>query len=251
MGRKAGDMEQDSSLQALDVRDYPYGGVIVREGDDCTFFYVVLNGEVQVSERGKNIRVLSAHDIFGLESVVFRRPSSYTVRAITETRVATYAPDALDRFLRENPRMALSILSSLLHQLKDTTRTLADASSELALEGVRLSFYADGERIVEEGGRGKDFFRLVSSEGGLRVTSEGEEIAWIRNPGEFFGEMACFLNIPHQATVTSVGESAVEVYEFNDIELIAKDNPDLVLQMMRILVERLQDLNPRKSKTLH
>jgi CRP-like cAMP-binding protein len=63
--------------------------------------------------------------------------------------------------------------------------------------------------------------------------------------------MACFLNVPHQATVTSVGESAVEVYEFSDIELIAKDNPDLVLQMMRILVERLQDLKPRKPKTLH
>jgi CRP-like cAMP-binding protein len=244
-------MGQDPSLQALDVRDYPYGGVIVREGEDCAFFYVVLNGEVQISERGKNIRVLSAHDIFGLESVVFKRPSSYTVRAITETRVATYAPDVLDRFIRENPRMALSILSSLLHQLKDTTRTLADASSELSLDGVRLSFYADGETIIEEGGMGKDFYRLVSSEGGLRVTSGGEEIGWIRKPGEFFGEMACFLGVPHQATVTSVGESAVEVYPFSDIELVARDNPDLVLQMLRILVERLQDLNPQKPKTLH
>ena len=244
-------MGQDSPLQALDVRDYPYGGVIVREGDDCSFFYVVLDGEVQISERGKNIRVLSSHDIFGLESVVFRRPSLYTVRAITDTRVATYSPDALDRFIRENPRMALSILSSLLHQLRDTTHTLADASSELSLDGVRLSFYADGEKIIEEGGTGKDFYRLVSSEGGLRVTSGGEEIAWIRRPGEFFGEMACFLNVPHQATVTSVGESAVEVYEFNDIELIAKDNPDLVLQIMRILLERLRDLNPQKPKTLH
>ena len=244
-------MDQDSQLQALEVKAYPYGGVIVREGDECAVFFVVLSGEVQISERGKNIRVLSAHDTFGLESIVFKKPSSYTVRAITDTRVASYAPEALDRFIRENPRMAQSILSSLLHQLRETTRTLADESGSIAIEGVRLNFYADGEKIIEEGSRGRTFFRLVASEGGLRVTSRGEEIARIRKPGDFFGEMACLLNVPHQSTVTSVGQSSVEAYEFADIDFIARDNPELVLRMLRGLVARLCDFDHNKPNTLH
>jgi len=244
-------MGQDSPLQALDVKDYPYGGIIVREGDDCSCFFVVFSGEVQISERGRNIRVLSAYDTFGLESIVFKKPSPYTARAITDTRVAAYGPDALDLFIRENPRMAQNILASLLHQLRETTRILADESAAFAIEGIRLNFYGDGEVIVEEGRMGKDFFRLVSSEGGLRVTSGGNELAWIRRPGDFFGEMACLLNTPHQATVTSVGQSVVEIYEFNDIDIIAKDNPELVLQMMRTLAARLSNINLKKQNTLH
>lgn len=237
--------------QALDVKEYPYGGVIVREGDDCSNFFVVLSGEVQISERGRNIRVLTSHDTFGLESIVFKKASPYTARAITDARIASYGAETLDRFIRENPRMAQSILTSLLHQLKETTRHLAEESGAFALEGVRLNFYNDGDVIVEEGCTDKDFYRLVSSEGGLRVTSGGEEIAWIRKPGEFFGEMACLLDIPHQATVTSVGQSAVEIYGFNDIDIIAKDNPELVLQMMRTLVTRLRDLSGTKQNPEH
>lgn len=244
-------MDQDPQLQALEVRAYPYGGIIVREGDDCAVFFVVLSGEVQISERGKNIRVLSTHDTFGLESVVFRKPSSYTARAITDTRVASYGPEALDRFIRENPRMAQSILSSLLHQLRETTRNLADESGAIAIEGVRLNFYADGETIIEEGSEGRTFFRLVASEGGLRVTCRGEEIALIRKPGEFFGEMACLLSAHHLSTVTSVGQSTVEAYEFTDIDVIARDNPEIVLRMLRALVSRLCDLDHNKPKTLH
>ncbi|MCU0586757.1 MAG: cyclic nucleotide-binding domain-containing protein [Syntrophobacteraceae bacterium] len=244
-------MEQHSRQQALEVRAYPYGGIIVREGDDCEVFYVVLSGEVQISERGRNIRVLSPHDTFGLESVVFKKPSSYTARAITETRVASYGPDALDRFIRGNPRMAQSILKSLLHQLKDTTRTLADESGDFSIEGVRVHYYGDGDKIIEEGAMARVFFRLVSSEGGLRVTSDGEEIAVIRKPGEIFGEMACLLDAPHQSTVTSLGPSTVEVYELSDMDAVAKDNPELVLQMMRALVGRLSDPNLKKPKTLH
>jgi CRP-like cAMP-binding protein len=242
-------MGQYLPAQALDVRDYPYGGVIVREGDDCSVFFVVLSGEVQISERGRNIRVLTSFDTFGLENIVFRKISPYTARAITDSRVASYGPEALDLFIRDNPRMAQSILASLLHQLKETTRNLAEESGAFALESVQVIFYRDGEVIVEEGSNSKDFYRLVSSQGGLRVTSGGEEIARIVKPGEFFGEMACFLNVPHQSTVTSVGDSAVEIYGFNDMDIIAKDNPELVLQMMRTLVTRLRDVNLKKQST--
>lgn len=240
-------MGQQLPAQALDIKDYPYGGVIVREGDECSNFFVVLSGEVQISERGRNIRVLTSFDTFGLESIVFKKMSSYTARAITDSRVASYGPEALDLFIRDNPRMAQSILASLLHQLKETTRSLAEETGAFALEGVRMNFYGDGDVIVEEGSTSKDFYRLVSSHGGLRITSGGEEIGQIIKPGEFFGEMACFLDIPHQSTVTSVGESAVEIYGFSDIDIIAKDNPELVLQMMRTLVTRLRDLNLKKQ----
>ena len=229
--------------RAQEIRTYRQGEEILAEGEHMTSFFVLLSGQVRLYQKGRKLRLLEEQDVFGLESVVFNKASSYTARALTRSRVAAYGIDALDYFIRETPRMMQSVLVSTLQQLLQTSRYLVQEVESFSLEDVRVNFYSDGDIIIEEGSVGMDFFRLVSSQGGLKVTVQGKQVGRIERPGEFFGEMAGLLHLPRQATVVSMGDSVVEAYGIDDLDIIIKDYPEIALQMMRTLVGRLVDVN--------
>ncbi len=239
----ANERHRANPAQALDIHLYRYGDEIIREGEDSSCFFVILSGQVRIFQQGKKIRMLEDHDVFGIENIVFKKPSLYTARALCKSRIAAYGAEALDHFIRENPRMTQNILFSVLRQLSQTAHNLAGESEAFAIEDVRVHFFQDGEIIIEEGSVGTDFFRLVSAQGGLKVTVAGKEISRITKPGEIFGEMAGLLNLPRQATVTSIGESIIEAYNIDDLDVIIKDYPEVALIFMRTLVTRLITAN--------
>lgn len=237
------------SFQASELRNYQYGDEIVREGEASPCFYVILSGQVRISKQGKFVRSLEDQDVFGLESILFNQTIPYTARAVSTSRIASYAPEALDHFVRENPLMTQSILTSTLDQLVQTTDNLVQEEEPFGLEEAHVEFYSDGDPVITEGTPGSDLFRLVSTEGGLKVMKAGMEISRIEKPGEFFGEMAGLLNLPRQATVASIGESVVERYGINDFETIIRDYPEVALQIMKNLVTRLLELTRKCTET--
>ena len=232
-----------SPVQAMEINTYRYGEEIIREGDVSPYFFVILSGQVRISYRGKKVRLLEDQDVFGLENVVFMKPATYTARALTRSRIAAYGPGALDHLVRESPRMVQSVLVSTLQQLQETTHNLTESPDSFSLDDVRVQFFSDGDLVIQEGSSDSDFYRLVSTQGGLRVSIGEKEISRISNPGEFFGEIAGLLHLPRQATVTSVGDSVVEAYNIDDLDIIIRDYPEVALQMMRTLVTRLVDAN--------
>ena len=72
---------------------------------------------------------------------------------------------------------------------------------------------------------------------------KGRQLALINTPGEFFGEIAGLLNLPRQATVSSIGDSVVERYDMQNMDLIIKDYPEIALQITRTLISRLIQAN--------
>ena len=236
---------ETKAIQAVEMASYRYGEEILREGEECPYYFAILSGQVRISHKGKKIRVLDEQDIFGLENCLFRKPSYYSARSLSRCRIAKYGPEALDHIIRESPRMVLSLLVSTLHQLGQTTHNLLEDAQSFSMDDVRVTFFKDDEVLIEEGSRGAEFFRLVSSQGGLRVSIANQEVSRIEKPGEFFGEIACLMDAPRQATVTSIGESVVEVYSMDDLDVIIRDYPEVALQMMRTLVKRLVETDRR------
>jgi CRP-like cAMP-binding protein len=239
------DKSDSRPYDALDLRSYRHGDDIVQEGSESPCFYVILSGQIKISKGGQFIRLLKDQDVFGLESILFKQNLPYTAKAMTMSRIASYGPEALDHFIRENPRMTAGILTSTVDQLLQTTNNLAQEGGAFGFENARVDFYSDGDIIVLEGTPETDFFRLVSSQGGLRVTKAGKDISRIEKPGEFFGEMAGLLNLPRVATITSIGESVVERYGFDDLDMIVRDYPEVALHIMKTLVIRLMNLTSK------
>lgn len=221
--------------QAIEVAVFRTGQEILSEGYENPFFFVILSGQVVLSKNGKRIRTLGEQDIFGLESLLLRKPSNYSAEAVQKCRVAKYGPETLDHLIHQSPRMIQNVLVSILHQLTQTTLNLLDPPQPLLVDKERIHFYADGEIILEEMMRGPDLYRLVSTGGGLQVTIDGREIALINRPGEFFGLPIS----PANTCVRSIGQSVVEKYGSDDLDIIIRDYPDSARRIMQAMIERL------------
>jgi len=243
---RADENKQAHPSQAKSIHVYRSGEDVIREGEQVNCVFAVMDGQIRIIQRGRKIRLLESQDVFGLEGVLFNKPSPYAARALGKTRIAAYSPDALDHFIRENPRMTRNIMISTVTQLMQTSHNLSMEYNSFSLEDVRVDFFEDGAVILEEGTAGAEFFRLVSSQGGLRVSAGGKEVGRIDKPGEFFGEVAALLKLPRRATVTSIGDSAVQKYRMDDLDIIVKDHPEIALQIIRKLIARSIDshLNP-------
>ena len=128
-------------------------------------------------------------------------------------------------------------------QLTQTMSNLLDPPEPLLADEERVRFYEDGEVILEEMTGGTEFYRLVSTQGGLRVTMRGREVTRICKPGEFFG----LPGSRPRARITSIGQSVVEKYSTDDLDIIIRDYPETARQIMRTLIERLSDRETEKE----
>ncbi|RLA98205.1 MAG: hypothetical protein DRG37_06930, partial [Deltaproteobacteria bacterium] len=70
------------SIEAIEVREYAPGEIIVKEGTSNEFFYVILQGEVPIDQLDKYIRILKDRDVFGLGFYYRICPYSTTAKAL-------------------------------------------------------------------------------------------------------------------------------------------------------------------------
>ena len=108
---------------------------------------------------------------------------------------------------------------------------------------TRIREHLDGDDIIHEGAKGRDFFVIL--EGRARVTRGGEEVATIER-GDFFGELALFDPAPRNATVTAVGKVRLAVLTQPEFHEVLKEETirDHVLAGM---ARRLHDLDSRSD----
>lgn len=236
-GLREGDLADGAT--ALEIRTYGEDKEIIAEGEHGGHFYVVLSGNVKISRHGRQLCVLGERDVFGLESCFLNQPSSVSARSVDNTRIAMYDRDAIEFILYERPQMSKGILLSILGQLTQTSQAAVREEGVVKAENVDMRFYGDNEVIIEEGARGTDIFKLISTEQGLLVSKSGKEIGRIVNPGEFFGEMASLLNQKRSATITSKGSSAVQVYSADNLQDMIEDHPELAKRIISTLAKRL------------
>jgi len=236
-GLKEGDLEEGAT--ALEIRTYGEDKEIIAEGEHGGHFYVVLSGNVKITRHGRQLCVLGERDVFGLESCFLNQPSSVSARSLDNTRIAMYDRDAIEFILYERPQMSKGILLSILGQLTQTSLAAVREEAAVKAENVDMRFYGDDEVIIEEGARETDIFKLISTEQGLVVSKSGKEIGRIMNPGEFFGEMASLLNQKRSATITSKGNSVVQVYSADNLQDMIEEHPELAKRIIRTMGKRL------------
>jgi len=99
--------------------DYAEGGVIVREGEIGTGFFVIVSGSVRVVRDGETVITLGRGEFFGELSVLDRRPRIAQVVAAEPTTCLALASWDLEAVIAEQPRVALAMLRVLAERLRD------------------------------------------------------------------------------------------------------------------------------------
>ena len=238
----------EDGASALEIRTYLDNEKIVAEGDQGDHFYVLLSGMVKIFHHGRQLSILGEGDVFGLESCILNHPSSISASSVGNARIALYDRDAIDFILYERPQMSRWILKSLLVQLAQTIQSAVRDEASAPVGSIDVRFYGDGEVIIKEGVKETDIFKLISTERGLVVTKGGREVGQILTPGEFFGEMASILNQERSATISSKGNSVVQVYSAEHIQDMIEEHPEIAKKMISALAQRLAQATQKITK---
>ena len=101
--------------------DTPPEGVILRQGEIGTGFFIVVSGMVRVVRDGETIARLGPGEFFGELSVLDRLPRNAQVAADERTTCLALASWDLEAVLLEEPRMALAMLRAMAGRLRSIT----------------------------------------------------------------------------------------------------------------------------------
>lgn len=95
----------------------------------------------------------------------------------------------------------------------------------------------EGDRLTEEGRRGREFFVLVG--GAVAVGRGGRKLAEL-GAGDSFGEIAILTYKPRTATVTAISPVRLLVVSDRAFRRVVETMPRLALNVLRSVAERLE-----------
>lgn len=110
-------------------KEYKDGEVIVRQGEPGNCMFVIQRGEVEaVTEsdgRELRLRTMGANEIFGEMALFEEETRTATIRARGPVRVLTIDKKNFLGGVHEDPSLALRIVKTMSHRIRDLTDRLA------------------------------------------------------------------------------------------------------------------------------
>jgi CRP-like cAMP-binding protein len=110
-------------------KNYRNSEIIIRQGEMGDCMYVIQSGRVEVvqsSEFGEqHLAFLESGDFFGEMSVFEKQVRSATVKSAGEARVLKVDKKTLLRRIREDPLLAVNLLQTMSHRIRDLDAELA------------------------------------------------------------------------------------------------------------------------------
>jgi len=100
-----------------DELDLPAGKEMATEGDRGREFFVLLDGEAEVTRRGSRINTMKQGDFFGEIALVTKMPRTASVVATTDVRVLVITVRAFDALLKKSPEVGRSVAEALAERV--------------------------------------------------------------------------------------------------------------------------------------
>jgi diguanylate cyclase (GGDEF)-like protein len=97
-----------------DELDVEAGKVLCQEGRSAREFFVIVEGNAEVTKEGRHVRRLGPGDFFGGAELVEHTPRATTVRALTPLRLVVFSSRGFWSFMHENPELECKVLRALV-----------------------------------------------------------------------------------------------------------------------------------------
>jgi CRP/FNR family cyclic AMP-dependent transcriptional regulator len=109
--------ELEEIAHLADEIDLNEGKEMTRQGSPGREFFVLLEGEADVTKDGRAINQLSAGDFFGEIALVSDSPRTATVTATTPVRALVITDRSFRRLLKDQPEIQNKVLTALAARL--------------------------------------------------------------------------------------------------------------------------------------
>jgi serine/threonine protein phosphatase PrpC/CRP-like cAMP-binding protein len=135
-------------MQAVEVREYKDGDLVIREGDKGDELFIVLDGKVRVSRGEQTLTDLGQGEHVGEMALIRSVPRSATVTAVggAAELIAIRRADFFEILRKEHEiavKMLWQFLGVLADRLDQTSSELHNAKRELAAEDVTSEIFPE------------------------------------------------------------------------------------------------------------
>ena len=124
------DAELREMAELTEIRTYPAGHILCREGAYEDIFYIVADGNIVVSKKMVEgqpdhvLRVGVRGDMVGEMALIQNVPRAATVRATSECTVLEMEKQDFETILSRSPRMAMDIIRITLDRIRANDQTM-------------------------------------------------------------------------------------------------------------------------------
>ena len=117
------------------VHSYPTGTVLCRENEIENIFYMILEGEVEVTKsinksEARLLQTLGPGDFFGEMALIHNAPRAASVTTKTDLVALELDKEAFDKVLKRSSSIALAMVHEISNRLRE--------NDEMAIEDLRL-----------------------------------------------------------------------------------------------------------------
>jgi CRP-like cAMP-binding protein len=100
-----------------DELDLPAGKEMATEGDRGREFFVLLDGEAEVTKGGERINTMKPGDFFGEIALVTKMPRTASVTATTDVNVLVITERDFDALLKKSSEVGRSVAEALAERV--------------------------------------------------------------------------------------------------------------------------------------
>lgn len=243
----------------------PAGGKFFEEGEKAGFLkrdrmFLLLEGEVAMTVKGKAIGVVRVGEIFGEMAVIADAPRTATALAKTNCRVVTLDLKEFQRGLQAKPEFALMLMGMMILRLRGMLARLAAlpggaamaeapvfekqmlASLAKGLGEQATARHAAGTILFKEGSAG--VLMYVVLEGKIAVSIKGQVVGRV-GPGGMFGEMALVDQAARTASAVAETDCALLAINRAVFMNLVKANPEFGAALLGAVARRVRSMAER------
>jgi CRP-like cAMP-binding protein len=205
------DSRQVSELiDVATARELPPGTKLFQEGDDAFAFYIVADGEIELSSSVGFRKVFREGDFFGELALFGNRKRTATLQTSKGVTLLEFSKEKLTDLMQRMPQLRNHIMKfyelRLFMNVAGRSPLFKDFSaSDLEELFDFFSSYtlSGGELLWDEGESSDCLFFIVN--GYCDVEKDGKVISTL-GPGQFVGEMGLIQTLPRTASVKAMND---------------------------------------------
>ena len=221
--------------------NFPAGTVLCHENALEDTFYLILDGEVEVTKVINNretrlLKKLGVGDFFGEMALIHNAPRAATVKTLTELIALEIHKEAFDRVLKNSSSVSMAMVREISQRLRE--------NDEMAIDDLRMraSELAEAyQRLAEQDVARREFLTNISHQLRTPLTTAGGYLQMLQKgavPPERTSEV--METVTHN--VQQIANLVNDILFVQEMELILeKFEPVDLAELARLVVQRHTD----------
>lgn len=215
--------QKEAVLAAMQEVTCRAGDIVIKQGDDGNFCYVVEQGTLDVyvqppgtlpedafaapmDKLGTKVVSYSPGAIFGELALLYLQPRAASVVATSDCTMWALDRVTFRKIIAVKNQDRRILLDSFLQQVP-LLQHLRSVERHRIVDAIEVVEYNAGEVIFREGDVGTRFYLVINGVAEVLKSNSTEVLSYLQR-GDYFGELALLRSAPRAATIVASGKSS-------------------------------------------